>query len=372
MLIRMAKDAGRAEFSVVHAALEAVGTHSRRIGHAIVTLNDGEAPRGDISALPGVAAVECHNTPFRLAARSVCPEGTRVRVGDFEVGGEEFIVAGGPCAVEDEEQMKITAEGVASAGARILRGGAYKPRTSPYTFQGLGAEGLALLAHAGREAGLPTVTEVLSEEDIPVVAEYADVLQVGARNAQNYSMLKALGAIKKPVLLKRGFAETLEELMFAAEYILYHGNQNVILCERGVRTFETATRNTLDLNAVAVLKSWTHLPVIVDPSHGTGRRELIVPMSRAAVGAGADGLVVEVHPNPERALSDGAQSLSLGQFEELMRELFILLPVASRTMAAPAERYRAVWLSHIDEAMARLKAGQDLLTAGAERVAQAA
>jgi 3-deoxy-7-phosphoheptulonate synthase len=272
-------------------------------------------------------------------ARSARPEGTRVRVGNVEVGGPEFVVAAGPCSVETESQIQEAARAVASSGARLLRGGAFKPRTSPYAFQGLGEEGLRLLAAAGWATGLPTVTEVVTAEHVPLVARYADALQVGARNVQNFALLKALGRAGKAVLLKRGFSTTVEELLMAAEYVMAHGNPDVILCERGIRTFETSTRNTLDLNAVAVLKQLTHLPVLVDPSHGTGRRELVAPLSKAALAVGADGLLVEVHPRPEEALSDGAQSLTPELFARLMRDLVGYAPLEGRTLgvAAPAE-----------------------------------
>ena len=274
-------------------------------------------------------------SPYRLVARDARPEGTRVRLGRVEVGGPEFVVAAGPCAVETRDQMLAAARGVAAGGARMLRGGAFKPRTSPYSFQGLGEEGLELLAEAGRSVGLPTVTEVIAPEDVDLVARYADVLQVGARNTQNFALLKALGRIGKPVLLKRGMSTTIDELLQAAEYVLASGNPDVILCERGIRTFETATRNTLDLNAVPVLKGRTHLPVLVDPSHGTGIRELIAPLSKAAAAAGADGLIIEVHPSPEDALSDGAQSLTPEMFADLMRDLVGHLALEGRSVAGP-------------------------------------
>ena len=271
-------------------------------------------------------------SPYRLVARDARPEGTRVSLGRVEVGGPEFVVAAGPCAIETRDQMLAAARGVAAGGARMLRGGAFKPRTSPYSFQGLGEEGLELLAEAGRSVGLPTVTEVIAPEDVELVARYADVLQVGARNTQNFALLKALGRIGKPVLLKRGMSTTIDELLQAAEYVLASGNPDVILCERGIRTFETATRNTLDLNAIPVLKGRTHLPVLVDPSHGTGIRELIAPLSKAAAAAGADGLIIEVHPSPEDALSDGAQSLYPTQFDELVAQIRTIAEVVGRRL----------------------------------------
>lgn len=273
-----------------------------------------------------------------LAMQRANPAGTRIRVGPLEIGGDGFVVIAGPCAVEGEAQIRETAAAVAAAGAHLLRGGAFKPRTSPYSFQGLGEPGLQLLAAAGCEHGLPVITEVLSDSDVALVAHYADVLQVGARNMQNFALLKALGSVGKPVLLKRGLAATLDELLYAAEYILHAGNPAVMLCERGIRSFETATRNTLDLNAVALLKQWTHLPVLVDPSHGTGRRALVAPLAKAAVAAGADGVIIEVHPDPEHARSDGDQSLTPDAFAALMCELACLVPLSGRILTdGPAD-----------------------------------
>ena len=244
-----------------------------------------------------------------------------VRVRDIEIGGDDFVVMAGPCAVESEYQLLRTAEAVAAAGARVLRGGAYKPRTSPYAFQGLGVEGLKILGKARQATGLAIVTEAMSEEDVDLVAEYADIMQVGTRSMENYSLLEALGRCGRPVLLKRGMTATLEELLGSAQILAAAGNPKIILCERGIRTFETATRNTLDIAAVPVLKTVSHLPVIVDPSHASGVRCLVPALARAAVAVGADGLLVEVHPHPERALSDGEQSLSFGEFREMMDDL---------------------------------------------------
>ena len=315
---------------------------------------------------------------YRLVAREARPEGTVVRVRDVEIGGDEFVVAAGPCAVESETQMRAAADGVARGGARLLRGGAFKPRTSPYSFQGLGEEGLRLLADAGRATGLPTVNEVVSADDVPLVARYADVLQVGARNAQNFALLKTLGGAGRPVLLKRGMSTTVDELLLAAEYVVAHGNPDVVLCERGIRTFETSTRNTLDLNAVAVLKSRTHLPVLVDPSHGTGRRELIAPLSKAAAAMGADGLIVEVHPSPDTALSDGHQSIAPDAFADLMRDLAGHLAVEGRRLGAPsvaaAARPIGAWrasIDDIDEAIVALLAERAELALRAGRAKRA-
>jgi 3-deoxy-7-phosphoheptulonate synthase len=253
--------------------------------------------------------------------KSVRHQHTIVRVLDMEIGGGEFVTMAGPCSVETEFQLMTIAEHVRRAGARILRGGAFKPRSSPYSFQGLGLEGLKMLAHARAESGLAIVTEVMSEEDVPMVAEYADILQIGTRNMENYSLLEAAARSGQPVLLKRGMMATIAELLRSAEFILDHGNPNVILCERGIRTFETATRNTFDVSAIALLKQISHLPVIADPSHAAGHSDLVPALARVAVAAGADGLLVEVHPNPEKAWSDGGQSLDFAGFDAMMEEL---------------------------------------------------
>ncbi|MEL7668385.1 MAG: 3-deoxy-7-phosphoheptulonate synthase [Actinomycetota bacterium] len=275
----------------------------------------------DFEGLPGVERVVRVLKPFKLVSRDFQREDTVITVGGSSIGGGAFAVIAGPCSIESEEQMMATAHAVKAAGATMLRGGAYKPRSSPYAFQGMGVEGLKLLRAAGDAVGLPVVTEVLDVRDAETVAGYADILQVGARNMQNFMMLDELGTMDRPVLLKRGLSATIEELLSAAEYVLKGGNRDVILCERGIRTFETYTRNTLDLGAVSALKSLTHLPVIADPSHASGRRELVAPMSRASVAAGADGLMIEVHPEPERARCDGPQSLTPADFSALMADL---------------------------------------------------
>lgn len=280
--------------------------------------------RAEIEALraaPGVQEVIQITHPFKLVSLQLRPHRTVVDVSGVKIGDGSLVVMAGPCSVESREQLRETALAVKAAGAQMLRGGAYKPRTSPYDFQGLGVEALRLLREAGDETGLPIVTEVMSEADVEVVAEYADMLQVGARNMQNFSLLRKLARFELPILLKRGPSATIKEWLLAAEYLLAGGNANVVLCERGIKTFETATRNTLDLSAIALAKELSHLPVLADPSHGTGLRSLVPPMSKAAVAAGADGLIIEVHPCPERALSDGPQSLDLPGFAELMREL---------------------------------------------------
>jgi 3-deoxy-7-phosphoheptulonate synthase len=275
-----------------------------------------------LAAAPGVDSVVPIAHPFKLVSRQTRGERTRVMVGDVCIGGEEAVVMAGPCSVESREQLFATAQAVKAAGASILRGGAYKPRTSPYDFQGLGIEALKLLRQVREELGMPVVTEVMSTADIELISEHADMLQVGARNMQNYDLLRQLAKAKKPVLLKRGPSATVKEWLLAAEYLLAGGNQDVVLCERGIKSFETEmTRNTLDLAAVALVRELSHLPVVADPSHGTGRRDLIAPASRAALAIGADGLIIEVHPCPERALSDGAQSLNLDEFARLMQGL---------------------------------------------------
>jgi 3-deoxy-7-phosphoheptulonate synthase len=261
------------------------------------------------------------SAPYKFVSREFKHERSAIRVNGVEIGGGEFVVTAGPCSVESEKQIMETAEGVASAGARMLRGGAFKPRTSPYDFQGLELEGLKLLRKAKEATGLAIVTEIMSDRDVELVAEYADCMQVGARNMQNFALLKSLGGCGRPVLLKRGMSSTIKELLMSAEYVVAHGNPNVILCERGIRTFETATRNTCDISAIPVLNEMTHLPVVLDPSHAVGKRSLVPPLARAGVAIGADGLVVEVHPCPEKAVSDGAQSLTLEGFRAMMKDL---------------------------------------------------
>lgn len=285
-----------------------------------------------LEAEPFVESVKPILAPYKLVSRELHPHDTIVRIGDASFGGGRFGLIAGPCAVENEVQILASANAAKAAGARVLRAGAYKPRTSPYAFQGLGVDGLKLLAEVGREVGLPVVTEVIESGDVDVVAAYADALQVGARNMQNFALLKAVGRSGKPVVLKRGMSATVEDLLLAAEYVLAAGNDQLILCERGIRTFETATRNTLDLSAVPILKAKSHLPVIVDPSHGTGKRELVTPMALAAAAAGADGVMVEVHIDPPSALSDGPQSLYPDQMLALGQQLGALLGVLGRSL----------------------------------------
>jgi len=285
----------------------------------------------NLELLSGVQEVHRISSPYKLAGRSFRPEGTVVRFANgVEIGGPNVVVMAGPCSVESHEQLFTTAEAVVKAGARVLRGGAFKPRSSPYSFQGLGEEGLKLLRGAGDKFGLLVISEVMEIAQIPVMLPYVDILQVGARNMQNFNLLRELGKVRKPVLLKRGIAATLEELLLSAEYIMAGGNYEVVLCERGIRTFETYTRNTLDISAIPIIKKLSHLPMTADPSHGTGRRDKVSPMARAAVAAGADALLIEVHCDPEKALSDGAQSLYPEQFSKLMDELRMIAPAVGR------------------------------------------
>jgi 3-deoxy-7-phosphoheptulonate synthase len=297
------------------------GTERTIIGVIGDTSKVTEEEEDSIRAASGVEDVVRILKPYKLASRDFRKENTEIRVRGTLIGGTRIPIMAGPCAVENKTVMMSIAEKVASAGASFLRGGAYKPRTSPYSFQGLGEEGLKILAAAREKTGLPVVTEIMDPRDLPVIAEFSDIIQIGARNMQNFRLLLEVGSARKPVLLKRGLSSTIKEWLMSAEYIMSRGNQEVMLCERGIRTFETATRNTLDLSAVPVLKQLTHLPVVVDPSHGVGKHDLVAPMAKAAVAAGADALIIEVHTNPEEAMSDGEQSLRPEQFEELMKEL---------------------------------------------------
>ena len=289
------------------------------------TLLGGVGPIGDFDpatfeVLEGVK--ECHRivSPYKLASRHFKPSGTVIQIKNVAIGGDKVISMAGPCSIESVEQIEACAQIVASAGGQVMRGGAFKPRSSPYSFQGMGEEGLQIMRSAADKNGLLVVSEVMDQIQIPLLLEYSDILQVGARNMQNFNLLRELGYCRKPILLKRGIAATLEELLLSAEYIMSGGNYEVILCERGIRTFETSTRNTMDISAIPVLKRLTHLPVVADPSHGTGKRDYVLAMARAAVAAGADGLLVEVHPDPDRAISDGAQTLRPQQFAEMMQQ----------------------------------------------------
>ena len=301
----------------------------------IVAAVGEERGRPELRLLEAVETVESVmpvQQPFKLASREVRPEPSEVRVNGITIGGKAIVVMAGPCSVESEAQVQEVADAVKAAGAKILRGGAFKPRTSPYAFQGLKEQGLKYLADARKRTGLPVVTEVLETESVELVAQYTDIMQIGARNIQNFTLLRRVGEMGKPVLLKRGMATSIQEFLLSAEYILAAGNPNVILCERGIRTFETTTRFTLDLNAVPVLKKLSHLPVVVDPSHGTGHWDLVAPMAKGAVACGADGLIIEVHPKPEEALSDGPQSLKPSKFAQLMRELRPVAEAVGRSL----------------------------------------
>src|SRR5690242_20956113 len=327
MIISMKLHATKEEIDQVRAQVEHFGykVHSiegeERVVIGVVGVGDVTSCMESIEAMAQVEKVVRISAPYKFVSKEFRKEKTRIRVNGTEIGGDEFIIMAGPCSVESEKQIMEAAEGVARSGAKLLRGGAFKPRTSPYDFQGLETEGLKLLAKARQATGLGIITEVMSDRDVELVAEYADVLQIGARNMQNFALLKNLGKCGKPVLLKRGMSSTLKELLMSAEYVVAHGNPNVILCERGIRTFETATRNTCDIAAVAALHEMTHLPIVLDPSHATGKRSLVPALSRAAVAIGADGLLVEVHPNPAKAVSDGAQSLDIPQFQNMMKDL---------------------------------------------------
>ena len=288
----------------------------------------------ELELLDGVQLVHRISAPYKLAARNFRPEGTVVKLPNgITVGGEQVVVMAGPCSVESREQLFTTAEIVSKAGAKVLRGGAFKPRSSPYSFQGMGEDGLKLLREAGDKYGLLVISEVMEISQIELMMPYVDILQIGARNMQNFNLLRELGKVRKPVLLKRGIAATIEEMLLSAEYVMSGGNYDVILCERGIRTFETYTRNTMDISAIPVSKKLSHLPITADPSHGTGRRDKVAPMARASVAAGADALLIEVHHDPEKALSDGAQSLFPAQFEKLMQELRIIASAVGRTIA---------------------------------------
>ncbi len=336
MLVVMQEGATEAQTEAVIRRLVEMGFTVHRSTGVRHTVLGGVGPMDDFDpvALEVMAGVkEAHRivSPYKLASRNFRPAGTIIRIGDVEIGGHKLVAMAGPCSVETEEQMEASAALVAAGGAQVIRGGAFKPRSSPYSFQGLGEKGLQILRAAADRNGLLVVSEVMDQVQIPLLIEYADILQVGARNMQNFNLLRELGNVRKPILLKRGIAATIEELLLSAEYILSGGNYQVILCERGIRTFETSTRNTMDIAAIPVLRRLTHLPVIADPSHGTGKRDYVVPMARAAVAAGADGLLVEVHPDPDHALSDGAQSLRPDQFTEMMQQIRAIATAVGRS-----------------------------------------
>jgi 3-deoxy-7-phosphoheptulonate synthase len=342
MLIVMRHGAPEEDVRRVVATIEEMGYQARPMpGKQRTTVglvgNDGRVDGSRLAALSGVQEIIHVTKPYKQVSREWKPDSTVIRLpGGLTVGGDEVIVMAGPCSVESERQILEAARAVREAGATVLRAGAFKPRSSPYSFQGLGRAGLKLLGRARAETGLLIVTEAMDGEGMDWVAEVADIIQIGARNMQNYSLLKHAGRVGKPILLKRGLAATIQELLLSAEYILAEGNPNVILCERGVRGFDPATRNLLDLSAIPVVHGLSHLPIIADPSHGTGHRDMVIPMARAAVAAGADGLLVEVHPSPDRALSDGAQSLYPEQFDRMMKETRLIAEAIGRRVAEPA------------------------------------
>ena len=337
MIVVMEEGASESQVqNVVDRLVEMEFTVHRSTG-VVHTVLGGVGPEEKIDpavfeAMEGVK--ECHRimSPYKLASRHFRPSGTVVKIRDVEIGGNEVVLMAGPCSVESREQIAQCAEIVAEAGGKVIRGGAFKPRSSPYSFQGLGEEGLQMMREAADACGLLVISEVMDAVQIPLMVRYADILQVGARNMQNFTLLRELSKIRKPVLLKRGIAATIEELLLSAEYVLSGGNYEVILCERGIRTFESYTRNTMDLSAIPVVHKLSHLPIVADPSHGTGRREQVIPMARAAVAAGADGLLVEMHPDPDHALSDGAQSLRPEQLMELAQQLRLIAPAVGRKM----------------------------------------
>jgi 3-deoxy-7-phosphoheptulonate synthase len=337
MLVVMDQDATEADIQGIIDRMVDMGFTVHRSTGVMHTVLGGVGPLDNFDpaqfeVMKGVK--ECHRivSPYKLASRHFRPGGTVVSIGDVKIGGERVFVAGGPCSIENREQIEASAEAVAKAGAQAIRGGAFKPRSSPYSFQGLGEEGLRLIRAAADRHGLLVISEVMDHAEMPMMAEYCDILQIGARNMQNFNLLRHAGRIRKPILLKRGIAATIEELLLSAEYILAGGNYDVILCERGIRTFETYTRNTMDISAIPVVQALSHLPIVADPSHGTGRRDKVGALARASVAAGADGLLIEVHPQPDRALSDGAQSLYPEQFAELMGQLRMIAAAVNRTL----------------------------------------
>ena len=341
MIVVMRKDCTKRELDAVRNLIEGhgLGAHPLEgVERTVVGVVGQTFPelKDELVLLAGVLEVVPISKPNKLSSREFKKEDTVVKVGDVSIGGGELVVMAGPCAVEDEEQLISTALAVKEAGATVLRGGAFKPRSSPYSFRGMGVQGLQLLAKARKQTGMPIITEVMTPEDVDMVAQYADILQIGARNSQNFNLLDALGKIKKPVLLKRGFASTYEEWLLGAEYILSGGNSQVILCERGIRTFETGTRFTMDLAAIPMIRDLSHLPIIADPSHSTGRANLVNPMTLAAVAAGAHGIIVDVHPNPPRAKCDGAQALTFENFQEMMSQARAVAQAVGKVPAGSA------------------------------------
>lgn len=337
MIITLKQGATKAQIDTITKKIKELGfqphmTHGKDLTIIGVIGENAILTRDIFDAMDAVETTAAISKPYKLVSREFKKENTIVKVGNVEIGGDRVIVMAGPCSVDTKERLMFTADAVKAGGARILRGGAFKPRTSPYAFQGHGEKALKYLADARKETGLPVITEVMNVNDVKLVEKYADVIQVGARNVQNFDLLKEVGKARKPVLLKRGLATTIQEWLMSAEYIMTNGNYNVILCERGIRTFETSTRFTLDLNAIPVLRHLCHLPIIVDPSHGVGIREYIAPLAKASVACGADGLILEVHPKPEEALSDGPQSLLPEQFAKLMVEIRAVANAVGRTV----------------------------------------
>jgi 3-deoxy-7-phosphoheptulonate synthase len=341
MMVIMKKEHTQADLDNIMSRLDEIGLKGHPIfgvertviavvGRIYPELSD------ELETMPGVEGTVPISAPYKLAGRETHPEDTVVHVGSAAIGSGKTVIIAGPCAVESEEQVMVTAKAVKQMGAHVLRGGAFKPRTNPYSFRGLEAEGLKLLAQAGKAAGLPVVTEVMSIRDVELVATHSDMLQIGTRNAQNFFLLEEVGKTGKPVMLKRGLASTIDDWLQAAEYILNTGNRNVVLCERGIRTFEPATRNTVDINAIPLIKQISHLPIIGDPSHGTGKWSLVIPVALACIAAGADGVMVEVHPNPDHALSDGAQSLNFDRFRELMERSAVVAQAVGHPLAPSA------------------------------------
>ena len=337
MLVVMQQGAEDAQIQRVIDRLIEMGFNVHRSTGVLHTVLGGVGGKDDfdtaiVEVMEGVKEVHRIVSPYKLASRSFRPGGTIVKIKDVEIGGNQVVVMAGPCSVENRDQIERAADIVADGGARVIRGGAFKPRSSPYSFQGLGEEGLEILRQAADRRGLLVVSEVMDQTQIPLLLQYSDILQVGARNMQNYNLLRELGKIRTPVLLKRGISATIEELLLSAEYILSGGNYEVILCERGIRTYETYTRNTMDISAIPVVKKLSHLPMIGDPSHGIGRRDFVPALARAAIAAGADGLIMEVHHDPDHALSDGAQSLFPAQFNDLMQQLHLIASAVGRTV----------------------------------------
>ncbi len=341
MIVVMKTGCSQDEISHVTKRIEDIGLKahiSKGIEHTVIGVLGKVFPelRDTLELLPGVDQVIPVSKPYKLASREFHPQDTIVKINGVAIGGNEIVVMAGPCAVESEEQLLTTARAIKAAGATVLRGGAFKPRTSPYQFRGLGESGLKILAEVGEETQMPIITEVMAPNDVDLVAKYADILQIGARNMQNFILLDEVGKTKKPVLLKRGLSSNFQEWLLAAEYILAQGNEQVILCERGIRTFETYTRNTMDISAIPIIEKVSHLPIVADPSHATGKWYLVPPLALAAVAAGADGLLIEVHPNPDLALADGPQSLTFDNFRLLMSQILPIAEARNRKLAAPS------------------------------------